>query len=182
MAAVGKHFPGHGFATADSHVAVPTDERPVKEILRKDVLPYRAAIEAGLAAVMPAHVIFPQAGTEPAGYSKFWLQEVLRGELGFQGLVFTDDLSMEAACVAGGPPERARAALDAGCDMVLLCNDPKGCDALLESLKDLTLSRQDAWAAMRRQGGRDLRKSVAYRESQARLEAMRTRLEKPQSA
>ncbi len=102
VAAVGKHFPGHGFAAADSHVAVPTDERPVKEVLRKDVLPYRAAIEAGLAAVMPAHVVFPQADAEPAGYSRFWLHEVLRGQLGFHGLVFSDDLSMEGACVAGG--------------------------------------------------------------------------------
>jgi beta-N-acetylhexosaminidase len=179
MAAVGKHFPGHGFATADSHVAVPRDERPVKEILRKDALPYRAAIAAGLAAVMPAHVIFPQADAEPAGYSKFWLQEVLRGKLGFQGLVFSDDLSMEGACVAGGPPERARAALAAGCDMVLLCNDPKGCDELLASLADAKLSRVDAWEAMRKKGGRDLRKSVAYREAQAVLLAMRTGLENP---
>ncbi|HZM36864.1 MAG TPA: beta-N-acetylhexosaminidase [Burkholderiales bacterium] len=180
-AAVAKHFPGHGFATADSHVAVPTDERKVAEILRKDALPYRAAIEAGLAAVMPAHVIFPQADAAPAGYSRFWLQEVLRGRLGFQGLVFSDDLSMEGACVAGGPPERARAALQAGCDMVLLCNDPKGCDALLESLKDVALARTDAWEAMRRKGGRDLRKSVAYREAQRLLGAMKDLLEKPQT-
>jgi beta-N-acetylhexosaminidase len=171
MAAVGKHFPGHGFATADSHVAAPKDERKISEILRKDVLPYRTAIEAGLAAVMPAHVIFPQAGAEPAGYSRYWLQEVLRGKLGFQGLVFSDDLSMEGACVAGGPPERARAALAAGCDMVLLCNDPKGCDALLESLRGTGLSRLEAWQAMRKKGGRDLRKSVAYREAQQLLAA-----------
>jgi beta-N-acetylhexosaminidase len=144
-------------------------------------LPYRAAIEAGLAAVMPAHVVFPQADAEPAGYSKFWLQEVLRGKLGFQGLVFSDDLSMEGACVAGGPPERARAALEAGCDMVLLCNDPAGCDALLESLKDVTLSRTEAWEAMRRKGGRDLRKSVAYREAQHVLAAMKAGLEKPEA-
>ena len=180
MAAVGKHFPGHGFATADSHVAVPKDERALKEILRKDVLPYRSAIEAGLAAVMPAHVVFPQADAEPAGYSRFWLQEVLRGKLGFQGLVFSDDLSMEGACVAGGPPERARAALAAGCDMVLLCNDPKGCDALLESLNGTGLSRLDAWEAMRKKGGRDLRKSVAYREAQQLLSAMKTGFEKPE--
>jgi beta-N-acetylhexosaminidase len=180
MAAVGKHFPGHGFATADSHVAVPRDERTLKEILRKDVPPYRTAIEAGLAAVMPAHVIFSQADAEPAGYSKYWLQDVLRGKLGFQGLVFSDDLSMEGACVAGGPPERASAALAAGCDMVLLCNDPKGCDALLESLRGTGLSRLEAWQAMRKKGGRDLRKSVAYREAQALLSAMKTGFEKPE--
>ncbi|MGQ0546634.1 MAG: beta-N-acetylhexosaminidase [Betaproteobacteria bacterium] len=180
MAAVGKHFPGHGFATADSHVAVPRDEREVKEILRKDVLPYSMTIQAGRAGVMPAHVIFPQADAEPAGYSKFWLQEVLRGKLGFQGLVFSDDLSMEGACVAGGPPQRARAALAAGCDMVLLCNDPKGCDELLSSLDGVHLSRMAAWEAMRKKGGRDLRKSVAYREAQQVLTALKAGFEKPE--
>ena len=169
MAAVGKHFPGHGFAAADSHTAVPTDERSTKEIFRKDILPYEIAIKAGLAGVMPAHVIYTQADSEPAGYSRYWLQEVLRGKLGFDGLVFSDDLSMEGAGVAGGPPERAKAALGAGCDMVLLCNDPQGLDALLESLKDVPLARADRLERMRRKGGRDLRKSVAYRDSQEML-------------
>jgi beta-N-acetylhexosaminidase len=164
-AAVAKHFPGHGYAEADSHVAVPRDERPFKEILRKDILPYKPVIEAGLAAVMPAHVIYPQVDAEPAGYSKHWLQQVLRGQLGFDGLVFSDDLSMEGAAVAGGPPERARAALAAGCDMVLLCNDPKGIDALLDSLKEVVLQRPERLERMRKQGGRDLRKSVAYRQA-----------------
>jgi beta-N-acetylhexosaminidase len=169
MAAVGKHFPGHGFASADSHVAMPTDERSFQEIARKDLVPYRAAIEAGLAAVMPAHVVYTKADPEPAGYSRFWLQEVLRGKLGFQGLVFSDDLSMEGASTVGGPPERARAALEAGCDMVLLCNDPAGQDRLLESLKDVSLQQPERLDRMRKQGGRDLRKSVAYRESQELL-------------
>jgi beta-N-acetylhexosaminidase len=169
MAAVGKHFPGHGFATADSHSSVARDERTVKEIFKKDVAPYRSAIQAGLAAVMPAHVIYPQADAEQAGYSRYWLQDVLRGELGFGGLVFSDDLSMEGASTAGGPPERARAALGAGCDMVLLCNDPAGLDSLLESLKDMQFSNPERLDRMRRQGGRDLRKSVAYREAQQLL-------------
>jgi beta-N-acetylhexosaminidase len=164
-AAVAKHFPGHGFAEADSHVAVPKDDRPYSEIFRKDVLPYKAVIEAGVAAVMPAHVIYPQVDAEPAGYSKHWLQEVLRGKLAFQGLVFSDDLSMEGAAVAVGPPERARAALAAGCDMVLLCNNPKGLDELLESLKDVPATSPEKIEKLVRQGGRDLRKSVAYREA-----------------
>ncbi len=172
MAAVGKHFPGHGFAAADSHTAVPKDERSVSEIMKKDVLPYRKAIEAGLAAVMPAHVIYPQADREPAGYSKYWLQEVLRGKLGFQGLVFSDDLSMEGASTAGGVAERARAALGAGCDMVLLCNDPEGQDRLLESLKDVLFEKPERLERMRRKGGRDLRKSVAYREAQEVLQKL----------
>ena len=169
VAAVAKHFPGHGYAQADSHVAVPRDERTFKEIARKDIAPYRPVIEAGLAAVMPAHVIYPQVDSQPAGYSMHWLQEVLRKQLGFQGIIFSDDLSMEGAAVAGGPPERARAATAAGCDMVLLCNDPKGLDALLESLKDVPLVNPERLERMRRKGGRDLRKSVAYREAQEAL-------------
>jgi len=169
MGAVGKHFPGHGYAEADSHVAVPRDERKMVEIRKKDLVPFRMTIEAGLAGVMPAHVIYGQVDQEPAGYSKHWLQEVLRGKLGFQGIIFSDDLSMEGASVAGGVPERARAALAAGCDMVLLCNDPAGQELLLDSLKDLPAGNSDRVERMRKQGGRDLRKSVAYRESQERL-------------
>jgi beta-N-acetylhexosaminidase len=170
MAAVGKHFPGHGFAAADSHVAVPTDARTKKEIFRKDLVPYRAAIAAGMAAVMPAHVIYPQADAEPAGYSKYWLQDVLRGKLGFDGLIFSDDLAMEGASTAGGIPERAQAALAAGCDMVLLCQDPEGQDRLLDSLASTPVLVPERIERMRRRGGRDLRKSVAYRDALAALQ------------
>jgi beta-N-acetylhexosaminidase len=165
MAAVGKHFPGHGFVTADSHHAVPRDERPLKDVMRKDVLPYQAAIKAGLAAVMPAHVIYPLADAEPAGYSKYWLQDVLRGKLGFEGLIYSDDLSMEGASTAGGVPERARAALAAGCDQVLLCQNPQGQEELLESLASVPVSFPERIERMRRRSGRDFRKSVAYREA-----------------
>jgi beta-N-acetylhexosaminidase len=172
MAAVGKHFPGHGYAEADSHVAVPKDERKFAEIQKKDLVPFRTTIAAGLAAVMPAHVIYSQVDAEPAGYSKYWLQEVLRGNLGFDGLVFSDDLSMEGASTAGGIPERARAALDAGCDMVLLCNDPAGQELLLQSLGDAALAKPQRLERMRKKGGRDLRKSVAYRDSLAALQSI----------
>jgi beta-N-acetylhexosaminidase len=172
VSAVAKHFPGHGYAVADSHVAAPSDDRPFKEILRKDVLPYRAVIEAGVAAIMPAHVVYPQVDAEPAGYSKRWLQEILRTQLKFDGLVFSDDLSMEGAAVAGGPPERAKAALAAGCDMVLLCNNPKGLDELLASLENSSLQKPERLDRMRKQGGRDLRKSVAYREAQETLQKL----------
>ena len=172
VAAVAKHFPGHGYAEADSHVAVPRDERTFKDIARKDIAPYKQVIDAGLAGVMPAHVIYPQVDAQPAGYSTHWLQDVLRKQLGFQGLVFSDDLSMEGAAVAGGPPERARAALAAGCDMVLLCNNPAGLDELLESLKDVQLAQPERLERMKKQGGRDLRKSVAYREAQEALKSV----------
>jgi len=169
MGAVGKHFPGHGYAAADSHVAVPADERPLADILRKDLLPYGPAIQAGLAGVMPAHVIYPKVDAEPAGYSRVWLQEVLRRRLGFEGLVFSDDLSMEGASTAGGVAERARAALEAGCDMVLLCNDAEGQDRLLRALEGCAPPSPERVGQMRHRGGRDLRRSVAYREAQGAL-------------
>lgn len=168
-AAVAKHFPGHGYAAVDSHVGVPRDERKGAEILRKDVAPYAPVIAAGLAGVMPAHVIYPDADPEPAGYSRYWLQDVLRSRLGFDGLIFSDDLAMEGASTAGGIPERGQAALAAGCDMVLLCQNPEGQDALLAALGDAPMSVPARAERMRHKGGRDLRKSVAYREA---LQAM----------
>jgi beta-N-acetylhexosaminidase len=169
MQGVGKHFPGHGFAALDSHVALPRDERALAEILRKDAAPYRTAIAAGLAGVMPAHVVYPRIDPEPAGYSAYWLKQVLRAELGFDGLIFSDDLSMEGAGTAGGVVARARAALAAGCDMVLLCKDPEGQDRLLEALGSTELQAPERAERIRRTGGRDFRRSVAYREALAEL-------------
>ena len=134
MANCGKHFPGHGFADADSHVAMPVDERSLDEILADDAAPY-AWLGAALTAVMPAHVIYPQVDRKPAGFSKRWLQTILRRRLGFDGLIFSDDLTMEAATVAGGITARATAALKVGCDMVLVCNRPDLADELLASLE-----------------------------------------------
>lgn len=130
MANVGKHFPGHGYVAADSHVAIPVDTRPVLA-LYADLAPYRAHREMALAAVMPAHVIYENLDPSPAGFSSYWLRYVLRGELGFDGVIFSDDLSMEGASVAGGFVERADAALAAGCDMVLVCNNPEAARQLL---------------------------------------------------
>jgi len=137
MANCGKHFPGHGYVEADSHVAVPVDERTLDEILAHDARPYDWMGPA-LASVMPAHVIYPKVDPSPAGFSRFWLQDVLRAQLGFEGVIFSDDLSMEGASVAGTVTQGARAALDAGCDMVLICNSPDKADQLLAELDTST--------------------------------------------
>jgi len=122
MSGVGKHFPGHGFVSADSHVAIPVDRRPYREIADDDMLPYQA-LSRILGGVMPAHIIFDQVDPrQPAGFSSSWLQTILRQRLGFDGAVFSDDLSMEGASVAGDAVDRAQAARAAGCDVVLLCN------------------------------------------------------------
>ncbi|MEW6354165.1 MAG: beta-N-acetylhexosaminidase [Pseudomonadota bacterium] len=134
MAATGKHFPGHGGVEADSHVAIPVDERNYNDIYAEDILPFERMIHYGLAAIMPAHVIYPQVDPHPAGFSPFWLREVLRKRLEFQGAIFSDDLSMEGATVAGDFVQRARAALHAGCDMVLVCNNPNAAAQVLEGL------------------------------------------------
>lgn len=132
MANCGKHFPGHGFAEADSHIAIPVDNRDLNEILSKDAVPY-AFMDSSLASVMPAHVVYPQVDKQPAGFSKKWLS-ILRDDLGFTGVIFSDDLSMEGARVAGTVTDGAHAALDAGCDMVLICNSPEQADVLLNDL------------------------------------------------
>jgi beta-N-acetylhexosaminidase len=134
MHSVGKHFPGHGYVQADSHLAIPVDEREFVDIELCDLVPFRRMMDYGLSAVMPAHVIYPKVDSRPAGFSPVWLKQVLRGQLGFEGVIFSDDLSMEGATVAGGIVQRAEAALNAGCDMVLVCNKPESADELLQGL------------------------------------------------
>ncbi len=135
MAATGKHFPGHGSVAADSHVDLPRDERPYVDIEQQDLLSFERMIRAGLPALMTAHVVYPQVDREPASFSRVWLQQIARSRLGFQGAIFSDDLSMGAARVAGGPLERAQAAVAAGCDMVLVCNDAAAVGTLLQRLE-----------------------------------------------
>jgi beta-N-acetylhexosaminidase len=135
MSAVGKHFPGHGHVRADSHHELPVDERAYEEIAREDLQPFARLIRAGLPAIMPAHIVFAAVDTRPAGFSEVWLKRILREELRFDGIVFSDDLSMAGARSMGGVIDRAGAAFEAGCDMVLICNDAAAVDELYGGLK-----------------------------------------------
>lgn len=133
MPAVGKHFPGHGYAQADSHTHLPIDERTLDALIVDDLVPFGAMIGHGLEAIMPAHVVYPAVDPLPAGYSSKWLQDVLRKRFRFDGMIFSDDLGMAGARSAGDMVQRADAALAAGCDVVLVCNDPEGADLLLKT-------------------------------------------------
>ena len=134
MAATGKHFPGHGAVALDSHLTLPIDTRDLDSIRAKDFLPFIQLIKDGLEGIMPAHVLYPNIDPNPAGFSPFWIQQILRQELKFNGTVFSDDLSMAGAATAGDFPERARLAQEAGCDMLLVCNNPVAAEQVLDSL------------------------------------------------
>ncbi|EPF74209.1 beta-N-acetylhexosaminidase [Acinetobacter indicus] len=150
MATTGKHFPGHGSVKADSHVAAAIDSRSYAEIQQKDMQSF-IQLQAQLDALMPAHVIYDQVDPNPAGFSPYWIQTVLRQQLNFDGVLFSDDLSMQAACVAGGADARIQAALNAGCDMGLVCNDRAAACLALDGIQDLPLPNQARLARMRGQ-------------------------------
>ncbi len=143
----GKHFPGHGFVKADSHTDIPVDKRSLKTILSDDAAPY-GWLGTALASVMPAHVVYPKVDARPAGFSSKWLDDILRGQMGFSGAIFSDDLSMAGARLIDGQEvsyaQAAVAALNAGCDMVLLCNQSvdggEAVDALINGLAEAQLT------------------------------------------
>jgi beta-N-acetylhexosaminidase len=135
MPAVGKHFPGHGAVEVDSHMGLPVDTRYFEDMWQADMLPFKQLCQKELAGIMPAHIVYEQSDDLPAGFSPFWIKEILRDRLGFQGAILSDDLSMEGAVVMGDSLARAEAALSAGCDMVLVCNNPDSVVQVIDGLK-----------------------------------------------
>ena len=152
MASTGKHFPGHGAVHVDSHLALPIDERDFKTIEQHDLIPFKQLILDGLEAIMPAHIVYSNVDKNAAGFSSFWLQTVLRQQLGFDGVIFSDDLSMEGAASAGSFLERADKALEAGCDMVLVCNDPEAAIQVLEGLPKQRINKESERRLLAMQG------------------------------
>ena len=156
MASTGKHYPGHGYVAADSHFEIPVDDRPFEAIKAQDLKIFKSLVPSGLDAVMPAHVIYPEVDDKPAGFSKIWLKDLLREEYGFDGVIFSDDLGMEGASVVGSFEERAQAALEAGCDMVLVCNKPDKAKDVLDYLETLPLPRNNRISKMCRDKSKKL--------------------------
>lgn len=174
MATTGKHFPGHGSVSADSHTDIPGDPRPLALIREQDLRPFAACLPY-MDAVMPAHVIYEQADARCAGFSPFWLQTVLRGEFGFTGVIFSDDLAMAGAATAGGIEARVDAALDAGCDMVLVCNDREMALAALAHLRTRQQPASARLARMRRRHDQEreaLLASARWQKARATIDAL----------
>ncbi len=164
MAAVGKHFPGHGAIAADSHETISIDERRYSDIRNEDMLAFERMIHFGMPAIMIAHIIYSQCHDQPAGFSGFWLKEVLRKELDFQGAIFSDDLSMKGAAGLGGIVDRADACMQAGCDMFLVCNDREAAVEVIDGLKPEVNPASNS--RLLRLQGRDLLGPEPVRESQ----------------
>lgn len=168
MATTGKHFPGHGGVTADSHLETPVDNRD--SIFEDDMRIFQAHIKAGvLDAMMPAHVVFPHYDDKPASGSSYWLKDVLRKQLGFNGIVFSDDLSMEGAAIMGGPAARAQQALDAGCDTLLMCNNR---NSTIEVLDNLPITKVKQASRMLRKKNFDLeelKKSAQWKAANSKV-------------
>ena len=176
MATVGKHFPGHGSVKGDSHLETPRDQRDFESVRMSDLRVFERIIADGLAAIMPAHVIFECMDDKPAGFSRYWLKDVLRRHLNFQGAVFSDDLVMTGAAVAGDIVDRGAAALEAGCDMLLVCNDREAAVRLLEatpqSADPVRSARLARMHGLHHTSRKRLNESEAYRSAVAEIIAL----------
>ncbi len=133
--AVGKHFPGHGYVAEDSHLELPVDSRTLEQIEEKDLVPFKALAQK-IKGVMPAHIVYEKIDSMPAGFSDFWVKNILRGQIGFNGVVFSDDISMKATTSYGTISQRVKMALVAGCDMVLICNDREAVNKALSKSEE----------------------------------------------
>ena len=181
MKSCGKHFPGHGFVEGDSHLVLPEDRRSLSELETADLIPFRGMSREGMAAVMPAHVVYPQVDTKPAGFSEIWLKQILRRDIGFKGVIFSDDLTMEGACGAGGIKERARLSFEAGCDIILVCNRPD----LVDELRDgFTIPDNPdlagRWQYMENSLGHEAAQAVMQTADFQAAQALTSRLTSPQ--
>ena len=176
MAGVGKHFPGHGHVAEDSHLTLPSDPRDLETLRLADLLVFERLVHAGIQALMPAHVAYPAIDAAPAGFSRRWLSGVLRESLGFQGAVFSDDLAMAGAERGSGFVDRADAALEAGCDVVLVCNRPEEAAAVVaqigarpDPVRGARLARMHGVPAGR---GSDPRADARYQQALSRVGAL----------
>ncbi len=172
MACTGKHFPGHGSVREDSHLDLPVDPRSFTELNQHDLIPFITLLPQ-LDAVMPAHLVVPSVDTNAVGFSATWLQEILRKQLGFQGIIFSDDLSMAGAVSVGSYGDRAELALAAGCDAVLVCNNRAGAEEVLTRLDSLQIVANDRLASMRKKNNSPSWQSLY---SEPRWQATQTRL------